>query len=305
MLKSQIIGIIGYGKVGKVLAKAFIKAGFSIQNIIDRKFPSNANSIQVANSVISISNNIKHLSKNIQFLIICVKDKEINSVLNSLLKHYSLTPDIPVKPPTIQENSFKQHPENQFSAMVVAHTAGSLSSEILKRVREFGALPLAWHPMQTLAGDEEASIFQGVTFGMDGAPIAVRRGESVTRRLGGIPVLIDPKRKLEYHLSSVFASNLITALLSIANEMLIESGMEEPQTYQALEPLMNTTIRNVVRLGLPDAITGPVAREDIETIFRHLDVLKKTPQVLEIYKLLSKILMKKLGKNGLGEIGLD
>ncbi|MGH2487348.1 MAG: DUF2520 domain-containing protein, partial [Ktedonobacterales bacterium] len=38
----------------------------------------------------------------------------------------------------------------------------------------------------------------------------------------------------------------------------------------ALLPLLRASVENLARVGLPDALTGPIARGDVGTITRHL-----------------------------------
>jgi predicted short-subunit dehydrogenase-like oxidoreductase (DUF2520 family) len=50
-------------------------------------------------------------------------------------------------------------------------------------------------------------------------------------------------------------------------------------------PLLQGTVDNVRRLGLPDALTGPIARGDLGTVRRHLVALEATaPDLLPAYR---------------------
>ena len=42
---------------------------------------------------------------------------------------------------------------------------------------------------------------------------------------------------------------------------------------EALLPLVRASVDNVDALGAPAALTGPVARGDVDTVARHLDAL--------------------------------
>jgi predicted short-subunit dehydrogenase-like oxidoreductase (DUF2520 family) len=41
----------------------------------------------------------------------------------------------------------------------------------------------------------------------------------------------------------------------------------------ALAALLGSTARNLATIGLPDALTGPIARGDVQTVERHLAAL--------------------------------
>jgi predicted short-subunit dehydrogenase-like oxidoreductase (DUF2520 family) len=59
---------------------------------------------------------------------------------------------------------------------------------------------------------------------------------------------------------------------------------------EALAPLLQTNMKNIVDYGPMEALTGPVEREDIQTVHRHMEVLEGEER--EIYRLLSKQLVK-------------
>ncbi len=48
---------------------------------------------------------------------------------------------------------------------------------------------------------------------------------------------------------------------------------------------MCTTVENIERLGAVQALTGPVARGDVETVRRHVAALaERLPQLLGLYR---------------------
>ena len=54
---------------------------------------------------------------------------------------------------------------------------------------------------------------------------------------------------------------------------------------QALLPLLRGTIRNIDTIGIPQCLTGPIARGDTGTIKKHLSALQKVaPAVLSTYR---------------------
>jgi len=65
-------------------------------------------------------------------------------------------------------------------------------------------------------------------------------------------------------------------------------GIPEGDALAALLPLLRGTVDNVERLGAPGGLGSAVARGDVGTIRRHLEVLaKEAPDSLELYRLLS------------------
>ena len=60
----------------------------------------------------------------------------------------------------------------------------------------------------------------------------------------------------------------------MSKEKLLSSNQTSLSTIQPeLWPLVRATIDNVEAVGAADALTGPVARGDADTVARHLDAL--------------------------------
>lgn len=246
-LVKPTIAIIGYGKVGRVLVRAFNAT----------KYP--------------LRQGLTNLSSDVDFVVLSVPDRYIGQVADEIVARRELR-----------------------AGTVVAHTSGSLSTEPLESVRTIGALPLAWHPLQTFTGSEGPELLHGITFGIEGDPEAVEIGEEIARDLGGIPFRTTPGLRPLYHLGAVFSCNLMAALVGMSLDLLGEAGMDEETALQALKPLLSQTLDNIVRLGLPQSITGPVSRGDDQTIRSHLDILSQYPQAQTIYRLLSRELLDRL-----------
>ncbi|WP_244835116.1 DUF2520 domain-containing protein [Clostridium sp. BJN0001] len=105
-------------------------------------------------------------------------------------------------------------------------------------------------------------------------------------------------RKIEdsakYHLSNVFASNLVLSLLDISARYLESLGLNENDALDALFPLIEGNIESIHKNGFVNSLTGPVARGDIETVKKHIEVLNNEDKCL--YNLLSLNLLKLVEK---------
>ena len=63
------------------------------------------------------------------------------------------------------------------------------------------------------------------------------------------------------------------------------AGLDPQLAWQALSPLIQKTITNIDQLGTSGALTGPIARGDVNTIKMHLNALNKTdPKLAQLYK---------------------
>jgi predicted short-subunit dehydrogenase-like oxidoreductase (DUF2520 family) len=269
------VAIVGYGRVGKVLTRAFIAAGYSIAGVVSR---------HPVEACFPVFSTIGKLPANIDFLLLCVRDSDIEDCRSK-----------------IDDWIGSQNPKSKIQnpKLIVAHTAGALSAEILAPLRAVGALIMAWHPMQTFTGSEGIEILKGITFGIDGDEEAVEIGEQIARELGGIPFRVAPEARAIYHLGAVVSCNLLAALVGNSVDLLKAAGMDEKRALQALSPLMTQTMHNIARLGLPEAITGPLKRGDAETIRKHLTELDRFPETRKIYCELSLALLKRLEESDL------
>src|SRR5262249_38741287 len=80
---------------------------------------------------------------------------------------------------------------------------------------------------------------------------------------------IASSQRATYHAAATIASNHLVALLGQAVRVAEAAGVPP----QALLPLVRASVDNVDALGANDALTGPIARGDADTIARHLAAL--------------------------------
>jgi len=260
--------IVGYGKVGTVLAKALVERDYPLTGVVYRRLRRDA---WLESLRIPRLEKIAEVNPETDFVILCVRDHQIEALVEAI----------------IERGGFK-------SGTVVAHTAGALSAEILSPVRKVDALVLAWHPLQTFVGGESSDLLQGITFGIDGDPVAVELGEKIAIDLGGVPYRVPPEKRPIYHLSAVIACNLMAGLVSMAMELLKDADMDDDRALQALAPLIVKTAQNIAAKGLPQAISGPHRRGDIQTILAHLEILKQHPDIESVYRKLGRELLRRL-----------
>jgi predicted short-subunit dehydrogenase-like oxidoreductase (DUF2520 family) len=107
-------------------------------------------------------------------------------------------------------------------------------------------------------------------------------------KLGNKSLVIDSSKKSLYHIANVTVSNLVLALLSIGYDCMQMCGVNAENTMQTLMPLIISNINNIAEKGFVSSLTGPVERNDVGTIIKHLDALPQ--QYASIYAQLSMIL---------------
>jgi predicted short-subunit dehydrogenase-like oxidoreductase (DUF2520 family) len=70
--------------------------------------------------------------------------------------------------------------------------------------------------------------------------------------------------------------------------VLTSAGVSEEAARGALGTLLTAAAENVRAAGPSAALTGPVARGDVETVRAHLEALADAPEVLELYRAMSR-----------------
>ena len=144
------------------------------------------------------------------------------------------------------------------------------------------------------AGSRGSRTSPGVFSGSRPTAGRCRRVRALVRALGGRELALprwraDPQSAALYHAGAVAASNYLVTLLDFAARHLQALGADRRQALQALLPLVRGTLANVERLGIPAALTGPIARGDAPTVAGHVAALRqRAPELLELYRLLAR-----------------
>jgi predicted short-subunit dehydrogenase-like oxidoreductase (DUF2520 family) len=109
----------------------------------------------------------------------------------------------------------------------------------------------------------------------------------MVRNLGGVPFFISDADKPIYHAAACIASNYLTTLIYMVEEIYQSLGLNREDTIRAIWPLVMGTIGNIESKGAVQALTGPVARGDAGTIREHVKALRqRLPDLLQAYSAL-------------------
>lgn len=168
---------------------------------------------------------------------------------------------------------------------VALHLSGALSTDVLGPLHGAGYTLGSLHPLQTVA-DAWSGVerLRGCAYAIAGEPGALTAARRLVSALDGRPMVIPPALRPLYHASAVFASNYVLAAAAVVARTLAEAGINEQTAVQAALPLMRGTMDNVEQLGLGAALTGPVARGDVDTVRLHLSRL--SPRERRLYSAL-------------------
>ncbi|MCX2728018.1 DUF2520 domain-containing protein [Thermomicrobium sp. 4228-Ro] len=179
------------------------------------------------------------------------------------------------------------------AGQAVIHLAGAYGRELLEPAARAGAETGAFHPLQTFAGRTDPSAWRGVGVAIDADPPLAAELTWLARRLGAEPFALDPAQRPLYHAAAAIAANGFVALVGTAAELLARAaGFERAHAVRHLLPLLRGVLDNLEWLGLPQALTGPVARADRATLERHLQALAQAaPEQLALYRALARAML--------------
>ncbi len=164
---------------------------------------------------------------------------------------------------------------------VAFHLAGALTTEVLAPLHAVGYAVGSLHPLQTVADPwSGADRLVGAAFAIAGEPEALAAGRRLIHALRGTPLVVPPSLRPLYHAAAVFASNYLVALVSMAARLLVQAGIPASEALPAILPLVRGTLDNLEQLGVSAALTGPIARGDVDTVRRHLARLSPKERAL-------------------------
>jgi predicted short-subunit dehydrogenase-like oxidoreductase (DUF2520 family) len=258
----QKLGFIGAGTVGTALAVRLNQSGYPVVAVSSRRRTS-AESLARAIAGCRVFDNNQAVADNAELIFITTPDDAIAPVVSQV----------------------KWHPGQS-----VLHCSGADSVDILQPAREAGAKLGAFHPLQTFASAQQAmENIPGSTFALEAEEPLLKTLKDMATALDGQWVELEAKDKVLYHAAAVIACNYLVTLVKLATDLWQTFGVPPPQATKALLPLLRGTLHNIDTVGIPQCLTGPIARGDIGTINKHLDALKATtPNLLSTYRELGR-----------------
>ncbi len=270
------IGFIGAGKVGNAFGCYLRKKNIEISGYTSRSPDSGVIASNLTQSVF-FANSIELILAS-DLVFITTNDDQIEIVATELGSS-----------------------EIDLRDKCFAHMSGALSSDRLKPLREKGAAVFSVHPMQSFA-DHEKSILdlENTTFGIEGSQ-KIEIIISLLEKTDNPYILLTPDQKTEYHIASCIVSNFLTALLDSGFNIMKSIGIEETTAISALAPMIRGTVENIIKLGPQKALTGPIARGDLQTIKKHLLALEKNKTAAETYRSMGKLTLDLAKKEKLSD----
>jgi predicted short-subunit dehydrogenase-like oxidoreductase (DUF2520 family) len=252
------IAIVGAGNLGAALARSLQQAGYAIEVVIARPRRASLRKAQRLAEQVGAGAVTDPSGVEAGLVWFCVPDAALASAAQLLA-------------PTIE-----------WKGRVAVHSSGALGSDELAALRRRGAAVASVHPMMTFVRRSRPSL-AGVPFAIEGDAGAVRVSRRVVQDLGGLAYSIRKKDKAAYHAWGTFASPLFTALLATTEQVAIAAGVKGKAARQRMIPILLQTLANYASFGAAGAFSGPIVRGDVDTVRRHLGVLRGSSAAREVY----------------------
>ena len=269
---SQRTVIIGAGRLGIALAQRLLEAGLGIEEIVvsnsaeprKHRLPADLRALAMPASRAKLS------AKIIWF---CVPDSRISEAA-------------------------EQFADRDWKGKIALHSSGVLASDVLGELRRRGAKVASVHPLMTFVSGSIPEL-KGVPFAVEGDAEAVKCARRIVKRLGGVPFRVLKREKLAYHAFATMICPLLVSLLATSEEVAAMAGFSSREARERMQPIVRQTIENYRRLGSAASFSGPIVRGDVETVRRHLAVLKRRPTANRVYAALGSAALELLpSRNG-------
>ncbi|MFC2006367.1 Rossmann-like and DUF2520 domain-containing protein, partial [Chloroflexota bacterium] len=252
------LGFIGAGTVGTALSIRLSNGGYHVVAVSSRSQTSAEKLAQAISNCHAVNSN-QSVADEAELIFITTPDGAIGSVASEI--------------------QWRQ-------GQSVVHCSGADSTDILEPARKLGAQVGAFHPLQTFASVEQA------VDNIPGSTFAIEAEESLLTTLKGMATALDShwielkaSDKVLYHAAAVIACNYLVTLIKLSTDLWQTFNIPTNQATKALMPLLRGTLNNIDSVGIPNCLTGPIARGDTGTITKHINALQKVaPSVLSTYR---------------------
>jgi predicted short-subunit dehydrogenase-like oxidoreductase (DUF2520 family) len=257
--------IIGCGKVGVMLGKHLAQAGYGPAGFFNR----NIGAALYAAGIAAQGRDPEGLvfdtpwaaARQADVVFITTPDQAIEGVCKTIAKN----------------NGFRER-------AIVLHCSGALPSTILSPARPCGASVGSMHPLQSFAAEHSGNPFDQIMVAVEGDGPAVETAMTIAVNLSARPFIIKTEGKIFYHAAAVAASNYLVTLMDLSFQLMAASGVPASDAFAVLKPLIQGTLENIETIGIPAALTGPIARGDIGIVEKHLAAIHQlSPELAARY----------------------
>jgi len=249
------ISIIGSGNIAHYFANCFLKSGFEIRDVWSRdegKGKIFAESFQA-----SFKPKIQDFSADADIIILAVKDDAIKDVSKMLPRTNAL----------------------------IVHTAGSVSLDVISPEIKYKAV--IWPVYSINKNHLPDNIAIPLVIEIENEAY-INKIEELAKSISPLYWFTNYEQRKRLHLAAVMSHNFMNHLLALA-----EMNCKEQQLpFDILKPIIQQTFENAMTFSALESQTGPAIRNDVQTMERHLELLKNSEEQAKIYLAISDSIQK-------------
>jgi predicted short-subunit dehydrogenase-like oxidoreductase (DUF2520 family) len=187
------------------------------------------------------------------------------------------------------------------SSATVLHCAGARGVDELRSCEAQGAAVGVLHPLVSFPSTRGSPNLRGTTFTVNGSRRAIIMGRRIARACGARTVVAQTG-DARYHAAAALAANGAAALAFVSVGVLEGLGFDKRAAERAIGGLLQSVGENVQSLGVPGALTGPIARGDAEAVANHRRALRDVSRnTLVAYDAVVPIIVKCARAAGLSQ----
>jgi len=164
------------------------------------------------------------------------------------------------------------------------HTSGSKPIDLFAGQRQcYGVL----YPMQSFSRQLPTPLDEVHIFVEGNQAISLAAVRQLASQLSHHVVEASSDQRRRLHVAAVFACNFANHLWTLADETLQEAELP----FEAMLPLIRTTVAKLTHLSPAQSQTGPAMRHDMQVIDSHLAMLDGDKR--DIYALLTRSILER------------
>jgi predicted short-subunit dehydrogenase-like oxidoreductase (DUF2520 family) len=260
--KQTPIAVVAAGRLGSSLAMAMAEAGYNVAAVSSRR-PDHREWLGSHLGEAVVVENPQTAANVANVIFVTAPDARIEAICSVI--------------------EWRSH-------QAVVHCAGVLPVSALDSADRRGAATAGFHPLQTFPSPESHDRLKDVSFAIEAQkPVLFNWLTTLAADLGGSSFPIETSQRAAYHASAVMACGLLAGLTGLAAEMWEPLGINRVDALQRMIPLLRATVDALEEKGLPDAITGPFVRGDVDTIAAHVAAARnRSPETGKAYAALAE-----------------
>jgi predicted short-subunit dehydrogenase-like oxidoreductase (DUF2520 family) len=258
--KKLALGFIGAGRAGTGLASSFARAGVNVVAIASRKIASAQKLAKRVRGARACAP--QEVADRADMVFLTVPDDAIEGLASSLRWR---------------------------KGAACVHCSGAADLDVLQKAAADGALVGGFHPLHMFGeAGESPGALAGCAIALAGPDALVEKLERLAHALDAKPLRLPEGGRALYHAAANFSGAFVIALVQETIALWGKLGIAETDALAALLPLLRGTADNLEKLGAAGGLGSAIARGDVGTLRKHLDVLaREAPDSLELYRILS------------------